>query len=195
MTRVTEIITEAKEIYATALSGLDMLKSGPANAKLGFRNVAIFGRMVTFALNNLSGKVDGFAEWDREAKKKHLDNPSSKIMVDMRNRLEKQAINPIYSKSKFSFNTSDLDRFPKPAGAVAFFMGDRLGGSGWTVRLSDGTEKRYYVDLPKEMIESKLVFPPNEYEKYELIETAENYLNHIGAYLSDVVEFVRERKK
>ena len=70
MRRVREILKEAQECLDTARVGLAIAKLGPSEVKAGFRNLAIFGKMVTFSTNNLKGKVDGFEEWDRAAKQK-----------------------------------------------------------------------------------------------------------------------------
>jgi len=46
----------------------------------------------------------------------------------------------------------DLRKFgPPPTGATSFFIGGRLGGTGWEVRRADGSVERYYVILPGEI--------------------------------------------
>jgi len=46
---------------------------------------------------------------------------------------------------------------PPPPNAVSFFMGDRNGGSGWMVRMNDGSEEPYYMDLPPEVGQIELM--------------------------------------
>ncbi|OAQ20169.1 hypothetical protein TDIS_1671 [Thermosulfurimonas dismutans] len=54
----------------------------------------------------------------------------------------------------------DLTRFgPPPPNAKGFFIGDKLGGSGWEVQLPDGSIEKYYVELPQDIGFVSLHFP------------------------------------
>ena len=190
MSRVSEIISEAQEALGTARVGLKHAKLGPYELKGGFRNVAIFGRMVTFCTNNLRGKVPGFEEWDRAAKQKYFDNEVGRAMIDARNQFEKQASNPIFSAAHIkSFNTSDLAKLPKPPNAIAFFMGDRVGGSGWMLQMENGDKLPFNIDLPPEMAEVKTILP-HAGKSLDLLQTAEKYLHALQCYLDDLRPFV-----
>jgi hypothetical protein len=58
-----------------------------------------------------------------------------------------------------SFSDDDLRKLGRrPVGATRFFIGDRLGGSGWEVELFDGVTEKYYVDLPTSIAEVKQLF-------------------------------------
>jgi len=61
-------------------------------------------------------------------------------------RISSLAVRTIIS----SFGPSDMARLQKqaPPGAHGFFMGDRLGGDGWDVKLPDGSSEKYYISLP-----------------------------------------------
>jgi len=48
---------------------------------------------------------------------------------------------------------------PAPPGATSFFIGDQLGGSGWEIKLPDGSTGKYYVDLPTDLVSASLHFP------------------------------------
>ena len=192
MSRVSDILAEARELLETARVGLMIAKLGPSEVKAGFRNVAIYGKMVTFCTNNLRGKVDGFEEWDREAKEKYFNNDVARAMSDARNQFEKQANNPIFSSTQIkSFSPSDIAKFPKPDRAVGFFIGDRMGGSGWMIQMENGDKLPFYIDLPSEIGEVKTILPYKE-QSLDLIDSAERYLDSLQVYLDDLQAFVRE---
>ena len=191
MTRASEILAEARELLETARCGLMIAKLGPSEVKAGFRNVAVYGKMVTFCTNNLRGKVDGFEEWDRAAKEKYFDNDVARAMSDARNQFEKQARNPIFSATHIkSFSSQDLARFPKPDNAVGFFMGDRFGGSGWMLQMENGDKLPFYIDLPAEIGESRTILS-HEGTSLDLIAAADRYLNALESYLGELTDFVR----
>jgi len=195
MTRISEILKEAQDRLDTAWVGFEQAKLGPTHLKGGFRNVAIFGRMVIFCTNNLRGKVEGFEEWDTDAKRRYFDNDVSKTMTDARNQFEKQASNPIFSCTHIkSFGPQDRAKLPRPANAIGFFIGDRLGGSGWMLRMENGDELPFYIDLPPEIGEVKTVLP-HAGKTLDLMETAETYLRSLQCYLDELRAFVGERTK
>jgi hypothetical protein len=56
--------------------------------------------------------------------------------------------------------SQDIRRFsPPPPNAKAFFIGDRLGGSGWIIELPDGSSEKLYVQLPFDIGTVSLHFP------------------------------------
>jgi hypothetical protein len=193
MSRVTQILSEAQERLDTARVGLEQAKLGPYHVKAGFRNVAIYGKMVTFCTNNLRGKIEGFEDWDRTAKQKYFDNDVARAMTVARNQFEKQAINPIASATYIrSFRPEDMAKFPKPPNAISFFIGDRMGGSGWMVQMDNGDKLRFYVDLPPEIGESKTILSHGG-TTLDLIASAEEYLHSLQSYLNDLRAFVAEK--
>ena len=85
----------------------------------------------------------------------------------------------------------------RPTGATGWFVGDRLGGSGWEVELPDGTTEKYYVALPDTLsisFEFHFENPPTEHKGEPLLDTsvealAQNYI----AYLKGLVNEAGER--
>ena len=194
MTAPKNIIEEARERLSDAKAGLDLIDCTPDKLRSGFRNVATFGAMVTFALNNLRHKIDGFEEWDADAKRAYLDNPSCRMMRQARNAIEKQAKTPVTHNFYInSFSTEDLARFPKPKGAVGFFMGDRNGGSGWTVRTEDGHEVPFYIDLPADIGFATPIIRQEGFEPSDLRSVVRDYLGALEGYISAVERFVDEK--
>ncbi len=190
MSRVQEILKEAQERLEAAATGLMIAKLGPSEVKAGFRNVAIYGKMVTFCTNNLRGKVDGFEEWDRAAKEKYFDNDVARAMTDARNQFEKQASNPISSTTHVkSYSPQDRARFPQPPNAIGFFIGDRFGGSGWMLQMANGDKLPLYVDLPEDIGTSRTILS-HAGQSLDLIETSEKYLDSLQHYLDDLRAFI-----
>jgi hypothetical protein len=193
MTRVSEILKEAEELFETARVGLEQAKLGPTHLKGGFRNLAVFGKMVTFCTNNLRGKLEGFEEWGRVAKHKYFDNDVARAMTAARNQFEKQASNPIFSATHIkSYSPQDRAKFPKPPNAVGFFIGDRLGGSGWMVQMENGDQLPFYVDLPPEIGQVRTILA-HAGKRLDLMDTAEQYLGALRAYLADLRSFVEAK--
>ena len=194
MSRVAEVLREAQERLETARVGLKHAKLSPYELKGGFRNVAIYGRMVTFCTNNLRGKVAGFEEWDQDAKQRYFDNDVARAMIDARNQFEKQASNPIFSSAHIkSFSAQDVARLPKPPNAIAFFIGDRVGGSGWMLKMDNGDELPFYIDLPAEIADVKVILP-HRGQSLDAIQVAEEYLHALQCYLDELRSFVEKKQ-
>jgi hypothetical protein len=80
-----------------------------------------------------------------------------------------------------------LMRSPPP-GAKAFFIGDENGGSGWVIPQPDGSDEKYYVELPPNIgitsmhLPNAPKFEGPDYPKADQL---------IEAYLAKVKELVR----
>ena len=194
MTRVSEILAEAQERLDTARVGLDQARMGPYHVRAGFRNVAIFGKMVTFCTNNLRGKVEGFEQWDADAKNRFFDNDVARAMTEARNQYEKKATNPIFASAHVkSFSTDDLRSLPRPDNASAFFIGDRFGGSGWMIDMENGDKFPFYIELPPSMAEVRTVLV-SQAGSLDLMAAADTYLASLQGYLDELRAFCAEQK-
>jgi hypothetical protein len=148
------VIAGTKQVLATAQRGLADIASGdPERLVTGLHNVAVFGRMVAFALQNLRNIAEGFEDWYATAVP--TDDPLLKYMVSVRNEIEKQARMPRVSTSvHIEYLAGDprkVLRGSPPPGATGMFIGENAtGGSGWIVKLPDGTEQKYYAALSSE---------------------------------------------
>ncbi|HEY3597090.1 MAG TPA: hypothetical protein VGL08_06215 [Paraburkholderia sp.] len=156
-------LKRVEETLQTAKHGLDDLLEVTRERRMtGLRNLIVFGRSVTFVLQNLRSVVgeDEFDRWYQPHQDDMKASPLMRYFVDARNALEKQGrVNVTTSVRLNTFSSSDIEKFgPPPANAKGFFIGDRLGGTGWEVELSDGRTERYYVELPKSFGEVKQHF-------------------------------------
>lgn len=149
MSRINEILHEANERLEVAKYGLNMINASKGEGKIGLRNVAVFGRMVTFATNNLRSQVEGFEVWDADAKLRHLSNDECRYMVKIRNVIEKEARTPVATNAYVrEFSMDVLNRFPHPPGARSFFIGDRNGGTGWMILDENNEENTLLCRAP-----------------------------------------------
>lgn len=117
------------------------------------RNVVIWGRATTNVLQQLRRATGFFDEWYDAWRREMESDPLLKYLYKLRNRMLKAGELAVTSHTYISRLTSrDIPpRSTWPPGADDFFIGDQLGGSGWTVRLPDGSLTKVYVRLPEEV--------------------------------------------
>ena len=147
-----EVIKASRQLLSNAQRGLEDIESDePSRRTPGLHNVAVFGRSVTIALQRLRNIVDGFDAWYQSEVSAH--DPLLNYFNSLRNGLLKEASPPQPSTSTFighlnTGNLANVFRDPPPAGASGMFIGEGgTGGSGWIVKLPDGTEEKYYARL------------------------------------------------
>lgn len=149
-----DVLAAAQQMLANAELGLrDITSDDPARRVPGLHNVATFGRAVTIALQRLRNIVRGFDEW--YASRIPDDDPLLAYFNDLRNKILKEAANPTFSTSVYieSFKGSphEILKGPPPVGATGVFVGEGgTGGSGWIVRMPDGSEGKFYGALSEQ---------------------------------------------
>jgi len=147
---------------STAKLGFEDLKSkNKVRRYSGLRNLIVFGRSVTFVLQNLSSIEIEFDGWYEGIKGELKSDPLMKYFVEVRNNILKQGRMEVSTSVHIKrFSSADMHKFgPPPPGAKSFFMGDEIGGCGWIVELADGAEEKYYVEVPTSVAETKQIFP------------------------------------
>ncbi|WP_374088534.1 hypothetical protein [Methylomicrobium lacus] len=155
-----QVIRRAEEILQTAQHGLEDLKSGNGSKRFaGLQNLLVFGRSVTFVIQNLRSVVEDFDRWYSPIQEQLRADEVMKYFVELRNQILKQGRLQTAIEINASFSSNDLQKLgTPPPGAKGFFIGDQFGGSGWTIELPDGSEAKYYVELPRSIAEVKQVF-------------------------------------
>lgn len=150
--QIDVVLRRVEETLQTAQHGLeDLLGKDTARQYTSLRNLIVFGRSVTFVLQNLRGVVGiDFDAWYEPQKTAMSADPLMRYFVQARNELEKQGkLSVGHSLHISSFSEADMARFgTPPVGAVSFFIGDSVGGTGWVVRTEAGATENYYVELP-----------------------------------------------
>lgn len=159
---IESIIRRAEETLQTAKHGYEDLIGENKNRRFsGLRNLIVFGRSVTWVLQNLRSVIkEEFDHWYEPEQEKMKNDPLMRYFVSARNELEKQGKLSVATSARIhSFSMGDIGKFgPPPPGAKSFFMGNQFGGSGWEVEMPDGTKEKYYVELPAEIGEIKQHF-------------------------------------
>jgi hypothetical protein len=194
--QVADVLANARDMLATAEMGLkDLVGPDPKRRTPGIRNVAVFGRSVSFVLQNIrSIDPERFNPWYERQVDGMRDDPLLTYFRDLRNEILKEGgpalQSSLHIESLTGAEMAALTTNPPP-GARAFFIGDSLGGSGWEIELPDGTTEKYYVALPEELqVEMKLHFPnpPTEHQGNVITDTSlENLARLYIAYLASLV--------
>ena len=188
-------IKRAEQVLDTAYFGLKVLKSGdPSERSAGLRNVLVFGRSVTFVIQNLRSIVgeSRFNSWYAPFQDQMRADPLMRYFVEARNNLEKQGrLDVSVSTTIHSLNGNDLAKLEKPPfESTSFFMGDQNGGSGWEMDLGGGESIKYYVSIPKSIGEVRQVFHslpeniPQELRDLSTDELCSIYLENLSSLLA-----------
>lgn len=156
-------IKRAEQVLDTAYFGLKVLKIGdPSERSAGLRNVLVFGRSVTFVIQNLRSIVgeSRFNSWYAPFQDQMRADPLMRYFVEARNNLEKQGrLDVSLSATIHSLNSNDLEKLEKPPfESTLFFIGDQNGGSGWEMDLGGGESIKYYISIPKSIGEVRQIF-------------------------------------
>jgi hypothetical protein len=193
-----DVLRRARKLLDTARFGLtDLEGDDPARRIPGLHNVIVFGRAVTFTLQNLRTiDADAFDAWYIPRQKEMQADPLMKHFNRLRTELEKEGGADTIGSMRLEYLNSDdiaaLMANPPP-GANHFFIGDAAGGSGWEVALPDGTTAKYYVQLPSTVrvqTSMNLPNPPPKHlgrpiEDQSALGLARLYLAYIGGLLVD----------
>jgi hypothetical protein len=133
----------------------DILGGDPIKRKAGLMNILVWGRAVTNTLQRIRGIDSGFDEWYAPWQKEMSNDPLLRYFYKMRSKVLKEGEDVEATGSFYinSFDTrTDMQRLgPAPPGATSFFMGDPWGRSGWHIRLPNGEEMKYYVNVPSDI--------------------------------------------
>jgi len=196
-----QVIERVRATMDAVTLGLEALRaSAPRRRMAGLRNVLVFGRAITNVLQNLRGVAPDFEEWYGPYEAEMRSDPLMRLFYDLRSRVLKKGELPVSVSITFSGSPADLLRHagPPPPGAQGFFVGDRIGGSGWDVRLPDGSREQYYVDLPEHIpgvsLEMRLHLSeaPSEYQGHTVQELCTLYVGYLERMVADATQRFRE---
>ena len=146
---VREILESARLMLEIAQQGAADFHDGGTRRRAGLHNAVTTGRSVTFTLQNLRGKAEGFDEWYADALARLLSSDVDKWFVKLRNRLEKEGHAGVSNGSIYIAHL-DVGEMLKaaPPGVVGLFVGDELGRSGWEIEAADGQRHTVYFKVP-----------------------------------------------
>jgi hypothetical protein len=184
-----DVFRRTWETLRTAQGGLEDFLGQDINRRLsGFRNLVVFGRSVTNVLQNLRTFEPDFDEWYRPEQAKLRDDALLRYFYLLRSQILKEglieSISANYTVRLGNVIVNPSGPVPEgvtairdedaPPGANGFFVGDRLGGSGWVVQLPDGSTEHYYLQIPGSQITSTwhLSNAPTEHRGESLHDTS-----------------------
>lgn len=153
---VQEAMRRTREMLATAQRGLDdLVGDNPLVRVMGLYNVVTFGRATTISLQRLRGiDRETFDAWYAPYQAEMAADDLMRYFNTLRNTILKEGPPPLSGSIHIEYlNTDDLQPILSnpPPGADCFFIGDVHGGNGSNVTLPDGTQAKYYVQLPPEV--------------------------------------------
>ena len=188
-----EILQRAVETLHTAQLGLTGLQSADPRMRIaGVRNVVVFGRAVTNVLQNLRSTESTFEEWYKPQVAAMESDRLMKYLYKVRTEVLKEGSVPVASGVLLNGNPMELmRRFKPPAGARGFFIGDRIGGSGWEVETEVGSVEKFYVELPSDLpgfkAEVTVFFPeaPDEFARVPIETVCRQYIERLAAIVQD----------
>jgi len=207
-----EILSSVQGKISMIKQMLNGLKGGPVPFKTtNFTNLLIWSRIVINEIENLkSCDRKKFDEWYSTYKKDLFGegdaspDPLLDYFIQARNQLEHQGIVKVgWSIKVHHLNIpEDLLKYgPAPPGARGVFLGDQLGGIGWLVDLPDKGQAKYYVNLPKEFVESSLLphNPPSTHlgenvKSRSVEDLAEYYVNYLDKMIQSAAKVFQTSK-
>lgn len=143
-----DILRAARQRLDFAAEGWNDYLLGGSRRPSGLHNFVTHGRGVTFVIQNLRGKANGFDDWYSVIEKRLRADPVCVWFKDLRNQMEKQG--RAETASAFmgaSFSPDDLMR-SAPPGTVGIGIGDSWGRSQYNVQLADGSVTEVYFTVP-----------------------------------------------
>lgn len=148
---VSEVLRDADDGLQLVERALVEITDLPGHQRVaGVRNLPVWGRALTQTFQNLRTAVGNqkFNQWWSPWQTELKTDPDFVYLWDLRNQIEKEGtVGSLgYVMHIDHLDTSQLG--PPPPNAVGFFVGDRWGGAGWTVRKPDGTTEAFYAQLP-----------------------------------------------
>ena len=135
-------LQDAEALLRLAEAGLQQVSGGKPERRIsGLRNVLVFGGLFRTAMEKLAARDPLFASWfDQQRLPKEVDELRAATIRKPKERKD-------YTQVQLASEGKEYG--PRPANAIAFFSGDRLGGSGWDIALADGRVEKYYVVIPE----------------------------------------------
>lgn len=183
------MLASARQMLEIARLGQHDVERGGERRLSGLYQAVTSGRSVTFTLQTLRGRIEGFDDWYDQEQLRLKADPVCVWFVDLRNKIEKRGdIGPASNSMYIHYlNTSDLTR-NAPPGTESTFIGDHLGRNGWIVRLPDGRQETVYFTLPDHMAQAQWILDgaPGNADIKELLS---HYLN----VLEGVIERAAQR--
>jgi hypothetical protein len=197
-----EILQSTRDTLEVARQGLsDARSKDPRRRVAGIRNVVVWGRATTEALRRLKRTEPGYQAWWKEHSARMQNDPLMKFFYELRNVILHEAKLPTGYHVAVNMRVLEyIDTLTPPKGAQGFFIGDRLGGSGWVVDLPDGSTETFYVELPDDGpgLGTKVTLTfgnvPGIFKSRSVVDLCEQFLNQIEFIVDDAhVKFARKQ--
>jgi hypothetical protein len=194
---ITDVLRKTRSTLRRAEFALDTLQHTPDRERqvAEMANVVVAGRAVTNVLQKLRNRVQGFDDWYKPWQQEMIQDPLLKYLYKLRTAILKEGEEGATTMRVISFD-SVRDLPPAPPGSTFFFTEEQNGGSGWNVRLEDGSIQRIYVSIPEDRVRSFLAFtdPPSEHLEAPLHDASLQHVCELYVqYLQRLVDAAERR--
>ncbi len=194
MDEVEDILDRSELMLKAAYAGYNQLQNSEGEEKLvGIYNTVTFGRSVTFVLQNIRGKIDGFDDWYANCIEVLKNDPTCNHMVELRNQILKEGNAGVANYAILDgFNPAQLQAM-MPSWADGSFIGDQYGGSGFYIERPDGTEEKFYFDFEFDNVDVGLFFEKNQ-EPQRALDSITDIEDDLSYYIHLMAELVFDAK-
>ena len=184
-----------------ARAGLvDATGDDPRRRRPGLMNLFTYGRSVTLAIQTIKSFDPAFEEWWSPYQEWMKADPLMTYFNDTRTDIVHEGELATSNYTQIGVDgpvdigrlMGDLQR-SAPPNTIRTFLGDRLGGNGWEVRMPDGSVEKVYFNLPADsgvVSGMTLMDPPDQHDGQPLADTSIASVG--GLYISALSRIVAE---
>ncbi|MDQ1736537.1 MAG: hypothetical protein QOH56_2788 [Pseudonocardiales bacterium] len=148
----SEILRAARQALDFAKQGAHDYSAGGDRRVSGLFNAITSGRSVTFVLQNLRGRAEGFEDWYTPITAELAVSAVAKWAKNLRNDIEKRGdTGALMTTLHIKYLDSRMIQQSAPSGTTQTVLGDEWGRNYWVVRLADGTDEKIYFALAPEV--------------------------------------------
>ena len=191
---ILNLVKSRMILLEAALS--DVRSTSPDRRRVGFANVAILGRSITFILQNLRRVNSNFDSWYSPYVEQMRGDELCRFFLQLRNEIEKEGRDGI--AVTVQVNNISRERFiamhPPPENWRSAFIGDHNGGAGYVIDNRDGTETKIYVELSPDVAVASLEFTTSpethlgaELRDKSLSELCRLYVSYLRRLVNDAI--------
>lgn len=187
-----DLLEAAKETLSVVEFALkELLGSSDAKKLPATRNLLAFGGVFIRQIHGLRRHSIPLDRWFVQHQKNMNADPMIRSLHELRRDLLDRATNPAASLhiTQLHLPSKGGEHGPRPRNARSFFVGDRLGGTGWEVALSDGSVEKYYVAIPG-LRPTNHHFDEGAGDGFSIELLARQYANYLREMLAEVEKLV-----
>ncbi len=193
--KTADKLKDVDRVLLITKNSLGDLKDKDPNKRIsGIYNVAVWGRSVTNVLQNLRSVEPEFNSWYDPYAQEMKNDPLMRFFYELRSEVLKEGTTEFGTSTIINnLSPQSFARIERPPFETeGFFMGDEIGGSGWDIKLPDGSTEKYYVAIPPDIGGSYINFsnPPTSHlgkdcSGKSIYELCQMYVEYLESMVKD----------